>query len=99
MAEVEYCHEIDEFENKPLMDEIFNFNSKNINVNEMHKMHSIGNCYSFYPLNKEELKLFADNGIDGDALRKIDDNRYVNTFFNITYSISKNGKIEKSFKY
>ena len=39
------------------------------------------------------------NGIDGDALRKIKDNTYVNTYFNITYSISQNGRITKSFKY
>ena len=46
-----------------------------------------------------ELMNVAKNGIDGDALRKIKDNTYVNTYFNITYSISQNGRITKSFKY
>lgn len=61
--------------------------------------HRFGACNVFYPLNKEELEIFAKNGIDGDALRKIGDNTYVNTFFNYTYTISKSGKIEKLFSY
>lgn len=99
MSEVQYCHEIDEFENGPMKDEVFEFDSVKMNVNEMRKMHGIAECNTFYPLNEEELAIFAKNGIDGDALRKIKDNTYVNTYFNITYSISQNGRITKSFKY
>ena len=99
MSEVQYCHEIDEFENAPMKDEVFEFDSAKMNVNEVHKMHGITECNTFYPLNEEELSIFAKNGIDGDALRKIKDNTYVNTYFNITYSISQNGRITKSFKY
>jgi hypothetical protein len=99
MSEVQYCHEIDEFENAPMKDEVFEFDSVKMNVNEMRKMHGIAECNTFYPLNEEELSIFAKNGIDGDALRKIKDNTYVNTYFNITYSISQNGRITKSFKY
>lgn len=99
MSEVQYCHEIDEFENAPMKDEVFEFDSVKMNVNEMRKMHGIAECNTFYPLNEEELAIFAKNGIDGDALRKIKDNTYVNTYFNITYSISQNGRITKSFKY
>lgn len=99
MSEVQYCHEIDEFENAPMKDEVFSFDSVKMNVNEMRKMHGIAECNTFYPLNEEELAIFAKNGIDGDALRKIKDNTYVNTYFNITYSISQNGRITKSFKY
>lgn len=99
MAEVEYCHEIDEFENKPLMDEIFKFDSKSMNVNEVHKLHAIGNCNSFRPLNEEEMKIFAKNGIDGDSLRKIGENEYVNTYFGVKYTLNQNGNLTKYFKY
>lgn len=99
MSKVQYCHEIDEFENAPMKDEVFSFDSVKMNVNEMRKMHGIAECNTFYPLNEEELSIFAKNGIDGDALRKIKDNTYVNTYFNITYSISQNGRITKTFKY
>lgn len=99
MDEVEYCHEIDEFENKPLVDEIFSFNSEKMNISEVNKIHKIGNCNVFLPLNEEEMKIFAKNGIDGDFLRKIGDNQYVNTFFEVTYSINEKGTISKTFKY
>ena len=65
MSEVQYCHEIDEFENAPMKDEVFEFDSVKMNVNEMRKMHGIAECNTFYPLNEEELSIFAKNGIDG----------------------------------
>lgn len=68
-------------------------------INNVDDLHRFGVCNVFYPLNKEELEIFAKNGIDGDALRKISDNTYVNTFFKYTYTISKRGKIEKLFSY
>lgn len=96
MSELEYCHEIDEFENAPLKDEVFNFNSTLINVGEVHKMHRIGECNAFYPLNEDEMKIFANHGIDGDFLRRVD-NKYVNTFFGIYYTINSKGNVTKYF--
>lgn len=98
MSEVIYSHEIDEFENEPLKDEIFNFNSSDMNIIEVHKIHRIGECNAFLPLNEEEMALFAKNGINGDFLRKVGD-CYVNTYFNIKYSINKNGRLIKGFNF
>jgi hypothetical protein len=98
MSELEYCHEIDEFENAPLKDEVFNFNSTLINVGEVHKMHRIGECNAFYPLNEEEMKIFAEHGINGDFLRRVN-NEYVNTFFNIKYTINGRGHVIKHFNF
>ena len=96
MSELEYCHEIDEFENAPLKDEVFNFNSIDMNVSKVHTMHGIGACSVFYPLNEEEMEIFANHGIDGDFLRRVD-NKYVNTFFGIYYTINNKGNITKYF--
>ena len=98
MSEVFYCHEIDEFENEPLLDEVFNFDSNKMDVARLSKIHKINNCNSFHPLNEKEMEIFAFNGINGDFLRRVG-NRYVNTFFNISYIINSNGKILKSFSY
>lgn len=98
MLEVEYCHEIDEFENAPLKDEVFSFNSKSININKVHEMNKIGQCDEFLPLTKEELEIFAKNGIDGDSLRRVNDG-YVNTYFRIKYMFNQNGKLIKYFSY
>ena len=34
-------------------DEVFEFDSVKMNVNEMRKMHGIAECNTFYPLNEE----------------------------------------------
>ena len=99
MSEVQYCHEIDEFENAPMKDEIFSFDSHSMQVNEFKQINKIGDCYAFYPLNEEEMAIFAKNGIDGDFLRKIGKNQFVNTFFGITYRINEKGTISKTFRY
>lgn len=98
MSELEYCHEIDEFESKELTDDVFKFNSENYNVKEIHKLSGIGKCNEFLPLSESEMELFAKNRINGDFLRKVG-NDYVNTFFNIRYTINSNGKITQYFSY
>ena len=99
MSEVQYCHEIDEFENAPMKDEIFSFDSQSMNVNEFRKVNKLGECHTFYPLTDEEMAKFAEYGINGDFLRRTEENVYVNTFFGISYTINQRGTISKTFKY
>lgn len=99
MSEVQYCHEIDEFENSPLKDEVFNFDSRKMNIEKFNSLKQIGNCNQFLPLNEKEMAMFAENKIDGDSLRKIGENEFVNTFFNIKYSFNQNGKLMKTYHY
>ena len=99
MSEVERCHEIDEFENGSLGEEVFSFNSSDMNINEVNKIHKIGVCNVFLPLSECEMELFAKNGIDGDSLRKIGKNEYVNTYFGIKYSFNKNGTLMRHYNY
>ena len=44
------------------------------------------------------MKIFAENGINGDFLRRVN-NEYVNTFFNIKYTINGRGHVIKHFNF
>lgn len=97
MAEVEYCHEIDEFENEPLKDGVFSLDTKSVKLHRLQEWNIIDTPRVFIGLTKAEKKMFAQHGIDGDNLRKCN-GEFIDLHYT-TYKIDKNGKLIKEFHF